>query len=98
MRLFWVVMRFTDDAIAVHPGYAERNVFYIPDSSFKRSEIPMVLFPSYDQACKAAAGIAQKHPTESIIVLEQKCVYELPELPKPVKKKINSAGELVPDA
>lgn len=97
MRLFWMVMRYKDEALQQHPFINERNVFHLGPVG-QRNEITQILFPSLAQAERYAATLAQSYPTETIIVLEQKSVFELPELPAPIKKKFNSSGELVPDA
>ena len=97
MRLFWMVMRYRDDAVLPHPNFGERNVFYMGDVA-RRGEITQAMFPSLESAEANARQMAQDHPTETIIVLEQKSVFELPELPQPIKKKFNSRGELIPDA
>ena len=96
MRLFWMVIRYKDDLLQQHPHYAERNVFYLQDAG-KRGDIPHVLFPSLALAEQHARVLSQTYPTEAIIILEQKCVFELPELPQPVKKRVTSTGEMIPD-
>lgn len=97
MRLFWMVMRYQDSMLHQHPNYSQRNVFYMGDIG-KRGDITQVLFPSLALAEEAAFNMAQTFPTETILIMEQKSMYELPELPSPIKKKFNSSGELIPDA
>jgi hypothetical protein len=90
-------MRYRDDALHQHPHIDQRNVFYMGTIG-RREEINTVLFPSEAQANDYAQQWAQQNPTEAIIVLEQKSVFELPELPQPVRKRFTTSGELIPDA
>ena len=90
-------MRYKDEALLPHPHIGERNVFHMAEF-VRRGEIANTLCPSLEFAEHYAADLAKKHPDESIIVLEQRSVFELPSLPDPVKKKFNSKGDLVPDA
>lgn len=96
MRLFWMVMRYRDDALLAHPHIDSRNVFYMGDIG-RRNEINQVLFPSLASAESYAMQLVRQHPTDTVIVLEQKSIYELPELPQPIKKKFTREGELIPD-
>ena len=98
MIRFWLVMRYKDESLQRHPNYGERNVYYMGDINGERGRINHTMFPSLEAAEADAVRLAQEHPTESVVVLEQKSVYELPTLPAPIKKKLNARGELVPDA
>lgn len=97
MRLFWMVLRYRDDALQAHPHHPDRNIYYMSDVG-RRGEINGTLFPSLESAEAEAIRLAQANPTETIVVLEQKSIFELPELPRPIKKRLNAHGELVPDA
>ena len=97
MRLFWMVMRYKDSALLQHPEFGERNIFYMGEMG-RRNEITQSLHPSLESAEATAIALSQMYPTETIIVLEQKAIFELPSLPLPIKKKFNSSGELIPDA
>jgi len=97
MLRFWMVMRYKDTDVARHPHHGERNVYYLNESG-RRGEINYVMWPSLEAAEANAASLAQQNPAETIMVLEQKAVFELPSLPAPIKKKFNTRGELVPDA
>ena len=97
MRLFWMVMRYREDNLQPHPHYSERGVYYMGDVG-KLGEIAHPMFPSLESAESHAAQLAQQNPTDTVVVLEVKSVYELPELPAPIKKIINPRGELVPHA
>ena len=97
MRLFWMVMRYRDDAVLPHPHIDIRNVFYMGELG-RRNEINHVMFPSLAQAEQYAVDLSRQYPTDTIVVLEQKSIYELPELPQPIKKRFTTEGELIPDA
>ena len=96
MRRFWMVMRYKDESLQQHPNYGERNVFYMGDVG-RRGDITHALFPSEDMAHQYAREMSQQNPTESILILEQKAVYELPVLPASVRKTFTAAGELITD-
>lgn len=96
MRIFWMVLRFTDQMLRQHPDFDIRNIFYLSDVG-KRGDINPVLFPSLQQAESHAIELSRRFPMETVIVLEQKFVYELPELPQPIKKRITANGEIIPD-
>ena len=98
MRIFWSVLRYRDERLQQHPHIDARNVFYLQEDSSRRGENLVPLFSSLLAAESYAMILAQTYPTETIIVMEQKTIFELPLLPTPIKKRFNTNGELIPDA
>ena len=92
-----MVLRYRDDLLSDNPaGDGRTSLLLYPPDGRRHETLPVYL--SLAAAENAAIVLTQKYPAESIVVLEQKAVYEVPEMPKPVRKTYNTKNELTPDA
>jgi len=97
MRQWWLVLRYRDDLLQPNPAGDGRNSFLLyPPEGRRYDHLPVYLSQASAEA--AAVALTGKFPTDSIVVLGQTAVYEIPEVPKPVRKTYNAKNELTPDA
>ena len=97
MRQWWMVLRYKDTSLVPNPEGDGRTGFLLYNTE-GRGFANLPIFTNQGIAEQAAARMAEQYPTDSIILLNQLAVFEIPSLPRPIKKVFNSKNELVPDA